>query len=794
MDAFASPSIRGGTPRRPPFLIAETVATALLLGLSLVGGGLGRPSTGLDASWQEMLIHAHAEGLQFGRDLIFTWGPWGFLADGYHLGNLCAVPILAWQVAGQLLIATAIAVLIRPLVLWRRIAFVAVFLAFHWLFLDVATFVLVVLIGISGLMKREATVARLVGWTLILGFLAQLKFTYFVLTAAAVLAAVACWAGRGSPRRAAAVALGYAGAVVAAWMAAGQNPDNLYPYLRRSLEISSGYADAMGFDESWPVFLWGAALAVLCLVFVVTAWRAIADRSLALGACGLFAFSLYVMWKEGFTRADMVPLGGHVFGFFAYVLIMGPVVPGLLFPGRRLHWFDASVPLCLLAVACFDPEYYRLGPRVVWQRYYGNAHVLLRLGDVPEEWRESLEEASVAASLPAVRAAVGKGSVDVYDFTTGAALLNGLRLASRPIFQSYSAYTPSLEGWNLRFYQSDRAPDFLLWNDEGIDNRYPGQDDAFLLAALPGHYQPLFSERGYWLFRKLTPVSMTPPAMLPVLRQTVRLSEEVSLPPQADMAVWLRARAVPNNLGRMRALLYKPARIDIATTDVLGRTNVWRLLPRVAEGGFLLAPTIAGGGDMAALMTGQSGTWIKSFHFEAPGGQEEFWSHVDVQLDRLPGLPIHSQLPMEWLVALGIIDRPAISATSQEQQQILNLPERALLLHAEGEMVFEIPPGATRFSGGYGIRREAYTGDGHTKGVEFDVEVVWPSGRREPLLKRFLDPGARAGDRGTQRLDLALPEASAARLILRTEPGPDGDNRWDWSYVSGLRFEVPALQ
>jgi hypothetical protein len=794
MDAFASPSTRGETPQRPPFLIGETVATALLLGLSLFGGQLGRPNTGLDASWQEMLLHAHAESLQFGRDLIFTWGPWGFLADGYHLGSLCAVPVLAWQVAGQLLIAAALAVLIRPLVLWRRLAFVAVFLAFHWLFLDVAYFVLVVLIGISGLMKKEATVAGLVGWTLVLGFLAELKFTYFVLTAAAVLAGVACWLGRSSWRRAGAVALGYAGAVLAAWMAAGQNLDNLYPYLRRSLEISSGYADAMGFDESWPVFLWGAALAALCVVFVGTAWREIADRPFAAGACSLFAFSLYVMWKEGFTRADMIPLGGHVFGFFAYLLIMAPVIPGLFFPGRRLHWFDASVPLGLLAVACVDPDYYRMAPRVVWQRYYGNAHALMRLGDLPREWQDSLEEASATASLPAIRSAVGKAGVDVYDFATGAAFLNGLRLAPRPIFQSYSAYTPSLEGWNLRFYQSDRSPDFLLWNDEGIDNRYPGQDDALLLAALPGHYEPLFSERGYWLFRKHTPVSKHPLEMLPVLRQTVRLYEEIPLPPQADMAVWLRARVIPNNLGRVRALLYKPARIDIATTDVLGRQGVWRLLPRVAEGGFLLAPTIAGGADMAALMKGRSGTWIKSFHFEAPAGQEEFWSRVEVKLDRLPGLPIHSQLPMEWLVALGIIDRPAESATSQEQQEILNLPERALLLHAKGEIVFDIPQGSTRFSGGYGIRREAYTGDGHTKGVEFDVEAVWPTGRRELLLKRFLDPAARAGDRGTQQLDVALPQASAAQLILRTEPGPDGDNRWDWSYVSGLRFDVPVPQ
>src|SRR5271168_2751020 len=101
MDAFASPSIRVETPLRGGARGLETLAVALLLGLSLVGGFLATPDSSLDGSWQEMLIHAHASGLQFGRDIIYTWGPWGFLANRYHLGSLEAVPILVWQVPGQ---------------------------------------------------------------------------------------------------------------------------------------------------------------------------------------------------------------------------------------------------------------------------------------------------------------------------------------------------------------------------------------------------------------------------------------------------------------------------------------------------------------------------------------------------------------------------------------------------------------------------------------------------------------------------------------------------------------------
>jgi hypothetical protein len=794
MDAFASPTIREDRSRYNGFRAVETIVVTLAIGFSLFAPP-NTPEAKLDASWQEMLIYAHAHGMQFGRDLIFTWGPWGFLCSQFHLGRVEAVPILFWQVAGQLLVALALATLTRSLVLWRRIAFVAAFLAFHWLFFDVVYLVLVALIGVSALMKREAALGRLVAWTLVLGFLAQFKFTYFVISSAAVLAAMGYWAARGSWKRVVAIAGGYAFAVVAAWVGAGQNLDNLYPYLRRSLEISSGYGDAMGLEESWPLFLWGSGLALLFFIFVWWAWRTVLDRPFALAASGFLTFLLFVVWKESFIRADVVPLGGHVFGLFSYILILGPVLPGLLFPGRRWHWFDSSFILCLVAIACVDPDYYARAPRVEWERIYGKAQSLSRLGALPQEWQRSFEEASESASLPAVRAAVGQGTVDVYNYNTGIALLNGLNLAARPVFQSYSAYTPSLEGWNLRFYQSGRGPDFLLWNDEGLDNRYPGQDDAMLVASIPGHYEPLFAEGGYWLFRKRTAVSRDRMERRLILNRTVRLSEEIMLPPQYDEAVWLQADAAPSNLGRLRSLLYKPALINIATTDDTGRHGLWRLVPRVAKDGFLLVPTLASGSDLDALMRGTVQSWVRSFHFEASAGEEEYWSHVEVGVFGMPGIPIVSGIPSGSFVALGIFDRRALSLRSAAQPEVFAVPEGyAVLLHAESEVVFGVPADAMRFSCGFGIRMGAYSGDGHTAGVEFSVDAVWASGRRERLWSRYLDPVARSEDRGTQQLDLELPRDPPERLILRTGAGPNNDNRWDWSYVSRVRFDGPGAQ
>ena len=106
-------------------------------------------------------------------------------------------------------------------------------------------------------------------------------------------------------------------------------------------------------------------------------------------------------------------------------------------------------------------------------------------------------------------------------------------------------------------------------------------------------------------------------------------------------------------------------------------------------------------------------------------------------------------------------------------------------------MVLAVPPGATHLKFGFGLREGAYTGEGHTDGVAFDVDGVWASGRRQHLWGRYLDPLSHAEDRGTQHAEVTLPDELPVRLILHTGPGPRNDNRWDWSYVLDVRLDGP---
>src|SRR2546429_4999075 len=59
----------------------------------------GRPGgySFVDDSWIQMLHTAFTERLQFGRDIAFTFGPWGFLYGGYHPATY-SISVVVWAV------------------------------------------------------------------------------------------------------------------------------------------------------------------------------------------------------------------------------------------------------------------------------------------------------------------------------------------------------------------------------------------------------------------------------------------------------------------------------------------------------------------------------------------------------------------------------------------------------------------------------------------------------------------------------------------------------------------------
>jgi hypothetical protein len=739
-----------------------------------------------------VLIYAHTQHWQFGRDIIFTWGPWGFLNSQFQLGNTGATAKLIWETAGKLLLAIGLVGLSQRLPAWRQVVFVVGYVLFSWLFLDTVFLVFIALAVIACLLRQGAPRWQLAACVVALAFLAEMKFTYSLLAFAGILAAIAAAIVRRQLRTAAALAGGFAFAFVLFWITGGQNPSNLWAFLRTSWGISTGYADAMGIDEHLSVFLCGVGIVVVCGIFVWRLWRTHADRAFASAASAFLAFGWFLVWKEGFVRAD-----GHVHVLFLYTLLLAIVLPAICFPERRWHWFDLSPALCLVGIWVVEPGLPLRCPKIANACIHEHLNALAHIGSQRAAWVASYMQASADARLPAIQKAVGNATVDVYNYDQGVALLNHLRYTPRPVFQGYSAYTPRLMEENLRFYRSSRAPEFLIWRYISIDSRFPTSDDAALLSELPRSYQPVLEEGDYLLLKKTAPMSAHRLERQPLLSQSLGFGEELPLPFIQDHPIWFQATLQLSTLGRLRALLYKPPLINLTVTDDSGRQTTWRLLPRVAEDGFLLEPFLETQSDFAAYMRGHGRKWLRSLRLEVPANNQEFWSTIwnrpEVRLYALSERALKPETPFQYLIDEGVTNvAPASVKTNIPLNTFPVSSGKALLVHAPGEMAFELRDGINQLTGSFGINDGAYINDCRTDGVDFVVEFIGPDAHSEILLHRYLDPLNKLGDRGPQPFHITLPVKRPARLVLRTLPGPKENSNWDWSFWANLRFNTQA--
>ena len=83
------PSIAAFGNSAPVWLLGAVVA---LLGWTV---GMHPPNVGLDASWNAGLAMASENGLQFGRDVVFSYGPLGFLrGQNIWFGDLAVLALL----------------------------------------------------------------------------------------------------------------------------------------------------------------------------------------------------------------------------------------------------------------------------------------------------------------------------------------------------------------------------------------------------------------------------------------------------------------------------------------------------------------------------------------------------------------------------------------------------------------------------------------------------------------------------------------------------------------------------
>jgi len=561
------------------------------------------PAAQLDEAWGLGINQAVAQGLVFGRDVIFSSGPYASIFNQqYHpatdalmlLGS--AYLALAWWLAALEISRTS-----RWYVPWLLWTVLAGVIASR----DALILSYPLLAGLA-CCRRPARTWVVVALCSPLGLLPLIKGSFGVLAALVGGIVIVQLVLERRYRLAAGVAGIAVATMLGSWCLAGQPVLALPRYLWAQLPIITGYAEAMGYEAgSWaevPLYLIAAALLV---------WRGERGWPRA-----VYAAFLLVSFKAGFVRHD-----SH-----AQIAGVGILVAALVAPLRPIVTAAA-----LAAWLYIRGQYVHVEADgfVAWTKVtYGHAAGGVHRRIAEPGWPRSQFDAVLAlvregSHLPAL-----PGTMDDYSTDQTLVIASGNRWNPRPVLQSYSAYTGELARLDRAHLEGPDAPDSVLFAVQPLDQRLPSLEDGASWPALLARYEPV-SRIGDRLLlrRRATPATVE---VTTLATRTASLGERVEVP-AADGLVFAEIDVEPDLLGRIESLLLRPT-VPTIVVWVPGSKLRYRYIPEMGRAGFLLSPLVTTTDDFVALYGPHPASVVA---FEIYHGNRRWTSTYTVTLKQL---------------------------------------------------------------------------------------------------------------------------------------------------------------
>lgn len=757
----------------------------------------------IDQSWATVLGWAHLHGVRFGEELVFSYGPLGYLHPRGPYNPLLFETYLFGQVLLTLGYTFIYTMTFRRLAGPERVLFALVVLLPCRLQNDV----LLLGTGIFALVALDRFVHRsrddrwawpgLAVIALQMNALGLMKFTLFPLTLLLAGIGALLFLRDRRPRAAVAWLVGWLASLLVLWLGHGQQLGDLGAFLRGALRIVAGYGAGMGV-ETTPGLLALGLFALVATAATLLYWlKRESPRDLrALLLFGYLAFCLFLAWRNAFTRADI----WHVRFFFPLASFVAFALLALASERLAPRWRQALGAVALLCIAGVlsmalpqmkAADYAAAGREL--RQHVGTA-LRGELGEQRARQREALRR---QYDLPAFRRLVGSERVDLFGCNQAVLLLNAFNYAPRPVFQSYAAYTPPLQQANEAFYLGATAPRFVMLGLCPIDQHYPASEDALALLALLRHYRPVAAEKSFVLMQRadVTPIAPPPASAAAV---SVEPGQWIDVP-AGHAAMRIRLDYGLSLAGRLHALFLREPSLSLEVETADKQVRAFRLVRPVARSGFLLSPLLLEDEDylrwyyrlddlaVTRVRVKAAVDWQQSLF--APGIRVGFTG-----LDLPRGLATAVPADVVSAVYPGFNLLP--SQRAGNISLIVENDKPALFMHAPATLEFTLPPGVYSLRGEFGLFSASYAAEGCSSakadGLSLRIAVI--GANAQALYARNINPFGTTAERGAHAFDLPRIELRAGDSLRLGIDDIDGGNHYacDWGYVRDVQLSPLA--
>jgi len=562
---------------------------------------------GLDVSWVMALNYASIKNYIWGTDIVYTYGPLGWLAtrngwgisrwvfvlfDGFIVINFYYVFIDFLKANTDKFLSIAILICMMLVVnqgFGTDLSWIILFFVIYWM---VKTLhqpkpqfmaMLILLTSLAFYIKMNTGIIVIV---FLCGHLINL-FICKKITGLKLLICSVCFIGL---------------MAVSAMLL----HVSIINYITGTLQILKGYNDVMYLDEDHRhiehnlYILFFAQL----IWFLYILWRQIKEKQYNATWYTLASILfIFLLQKQSVLRNDVQ----HLYEFYSFA----PIV--LLCGSANIR--DKKPQLKYALVISLFALFFVVEQRSIDisfdKRLHGPA-------DYVKQFRlynsiTFLNQQNKRFIPQRVLGAIGNQTVDVFPWDGEYAMENKLNYAPRPVFQSHMAYTSELEKINYNYFVN-RAPRFLIYDYDAIDNRYPFNDENLVNLYVLKNYTLVDTFTSNERPRIVLKLKSKPQALQfsnPVKAQ-FNLAKAIDI----KQTNFIKLNIKYNLRGKLKAWFNKPPQVQVSYMRWDGQWFSYKTSTELLRSGLFVGSLVTNDNEYLALLARQPNISIKSIRLE----------------------------------------------------------------------------------------------------------------------------------------------------------------------------------
>jgi hypothetical protein len=545
------------------------------------------PGRLLDASHRFGTNYFPNAGFHYGSDLIFPYGPLGYLVYPENIGHHVAVANLVRAAIWLVLLVHL--VLLQELGfngLWKSLLLMLAIMTARNMLLNSFDYYAIAVLTVMVVYMVEQPDAWF-GYILMIalaGMLAMTKFTAYILSGLIVglFLALRCgWPPKLPSGKDRVLPVAVLLAAPLAFLLHNTSIRALFDYFYGALQFSSGYNQAMSLPTS-PADL--AYAVILGSLFVFGVVIAVIKRTLVWTAALMLLTLYWVNFKHGFVRSDNTNLTDeHTAIAYCFEILLAALLICLLRGGARviLSYAAAFPAFAILALSATN-LHWMVWNEAFWSSAYNRRASAELIHWTDTEARIHNEERNVDEfeQLPqSFRKLLDAKTVAVFPWGLVYARPGHFSLQPLYTMQTYSAYTEYLDRRTADQIRAARdRTEYILFEWKSIDGRHPLLDVPQTWAAIVDNYRlEEIGDGKLVLKRRDTPLT----------HEQVFL-KQVPLPigrwidlPRTKTELWGRIHIPYSFFGKLRETLYKGDAIYLAVSASNNMTMRFRIVPGV---------------------------------------------------------------------------------------------------------------------------------------------------------------------------------------------------------------------